>query len=287
MMMNIRNVIAILFVLWGYACAPHDNATRRQPETLQEQLPFFSEHVRDSFYLSIQKPLEYADSTAHHYPLVYLLDANFFFPMLAPVLHQYEKAGLLPPLILVGIGYASWEAMDTLRQRDYLYPEALPSDEMTTQGGGQRYLSFVQQELMPHIQQLYRVKPGQTTLLGHSFGGYFPLFALSEQAAQGRSDFQNFVAASPTLWYHDFYLNRLPEQLKNTAATGSLRVLISVGAREDSTWSVQPVLDLAKSFEEADLDHVHLDTRIYPYADHMEVALPSFIQGLQSFYPVR
>lgn len=174
--------------------------------------------------------------------------------------------------------------MDTLRQRDYLYPEALPSDEMTTEGGGQRYLSFLSEELAPHLQQSYRVKAKQRTLLGHSFGGYFPLFALSAQAAQGSDAFQNFVAASPTLWYHDFYLNRLPEQLKNTAGMDSLHVWMSVGAREDSTWAIQPVLDLAQKLEDANLEHIQLHTRIYPDADHMDVALPSFIQGLRTFY---
>lgn len=93
-------IIALL--LLAFACSPQ-NSTEEQTSSLRESMPFFSQHVQDSFHLSVQKPLEYADSTAQQYPVVYLLDANFYFPMLAPVLHQYEKAGLLPPLILVGM----------------------------------------------------------------------------------------------------------------------------------------------------------------------------------------
>ncbi len=281
--MKISHCITILYTLFIVGCNPQA-ATHEQPATVQDSMPYFSEQVQDSFHVSVQLPVEYTDSTAHQYPLVVLLDANFFFPMLAPVLHQYEKAGLLPPLILVGVGYASWEAMDTLRQRDYLFPEALPSDEMKTEGGGERFLGFLNEELIPYIQQTYRTTSNHRTLLGHSFGGYFPLFALLHQAGQGRHDFQHFVAASPTLWYHDFYLNRLPEQLKESSAPDSVHIFLSVGAKEDATWAIGPVQNLAQSLEEAGLEHVQLDRRVYPYADHMDVALVSFIQSLQSFY---
>ena len=65
-----------------------------------------------------------------HYPTVFLLDGNFYFPMMASTFRQYEIAGLLEPTIVVGIGYKSFTEMDSLRVRDYLYPAALPSDEI-------------------------------------------------------------------------------------------------------------------------------------------------------------
>ncbi len=225
---------------------------------------------------------EYADSTDRRYPVVFLLDANFFFPMVAPVLHQYEKAGLLPPLILVGIGYQSWMAMDSLRQRDYLFPAALPSDEITAEGGGQKFAQFLSQELIPRIDKTYRTQPNERTLAGHSFGGYFPLYALLYQLETQKNDYQNFIAASPTLWYHDFYINRLPEKLKQSTGVDSLNLFLSVGSKEDSTWFVKPLLEFSKAAESQNIHRV--EVQVYNSLDHMDVGLLSFVKGLQAFY---
>ena len=95
----------------------------------------YSQSVKDTFYISVQVPLEYDEQQERRYPTVVLLDGNFYFPMLSSSLHQYETARLLPPMILVSIGYNSFKTMDSLRTRDYLFPKALPSDELTTEGG--------------------------------------------------------------------------------------------------------------------------------------------------------
>ena len=69
----------------------------------------YSEAVQDSFVISVQLPEEYGKDKNVKYPTVYMLDANFHFPILAATAKQYEKAGMLPPIILVGIGYKSFK----------------------------------------------------------------------------------------------------------------------------------------------------------------------------------
>lgn len=95
----------------------------------------YSNTIKDTFHISVQIPLDYQKNISKHYGVIVLTDANFYFPMLAPILHQYEKGGLLPPLILVGVGYKSLNLMDSLRVRDYLYPKSIPSDEIKAPGG--------------------------------------------------------------------------------------------------------------------------------------------------------
>lgn len=131
----------------------------------------YSKAVKDSLYIQTQLPLAYGDSSTKRYPVAVVLDANFHFPMLVASVHQYEKAGLLPPLILVGVGYKSFAAMDSLRARDYLYPAALPADELKAPGGGESFRQFLSRELLPMIDSTYRTTTQNRTLLGHSFGG--------------------------------------------------------------------------------------------------------------------
>ncbi|PWU03539.1 MAG: hypothetical protein C5B52_03210, partial [Bacteroidetes bacterium] len=100
-----------------YSCVSKEADKSSNIKQLKEEWTLYSKSVGDTFVISIQLPENYNSDSNKKYPTVYLLDANFYFPMMASVFREYEKAGLLPPLILVGIGYKSFELMDSLRQR--------------------------------------------------------------------------------------------------------------------------------------------------------------------------
>lgn len=250
-----------------------------------EEFTYYSADVKDTFYISVQLPLAYNEQPKKHYPVVVLTDANFYYPMLAPVMHQYEKGGLLPPLILVGIGYKSFKTMNALRVRDYLYPKSIASDEMNAVGGGQRFYSFITNNLLPKIDSTYRTETTNRTLLGHSFGGYFSLYALLEQVNKKRNDFKGFVSASPSLWYNNNYLFQLPAKLKSVTDKDSLQVFLSVGDLETpKEWTVQPVKNMSKQLDDAKLKNIRINTEIYTHLDHMDVGLISFIRGMEAMY---
>lgn len=50
--------------------------------------------------------------------------------------------------------------MDSLRARDYLYPKAIPSDEISAVGGGQKFNDFLIKELLPAIDFEFRTENG-------------------------------------------------------------------------------------------------------------------------------
>jgi predicted alpha/beta superfamily hydrolase len=204
---------------------------------------------------------------------------NFYFPMMASTFRQYEIAGLLEPTIVVGISYKSFTEMDSLRVRDYFYPAALPSDEINAAGGGNLFYDFLINELLPKIDAQYRTDKNNRALLGHSFGGYFVLYSLLNQLNDKTSYFKKFISASPTLWYNNFYLNQLPQQLdKNSERLG---LFISVGQMEDSIWSVNPLKYLTTEIRKRNLKGLQFKSRIYNHLDHMDVAVLSFTKGLQ------
>ncbi len=202
--------------------------------------------------------------------------------MLAASVRQYERGGLLPPLILIGIGYKTLSAMDSLRVRDYLYPAALPSDEMKAAGGGVRFTDFITNELVPRIDSLFRTTKQNRSLLGHSFGGYFTLYSLLNQSTARTPVFKNFVAASPSLWYHNFYLNQLPTTLKALPAKDSVMLFLSVGDLEDPVWAVKPVVDLTGRLKK--INSLSVKGGVYNHLGHMDTGQLSFLKGLQEFY---
>ena len=275
-----KAIILLLTFSTVVACSSEGNK-KNNLQSKESILSFaqFSETIKDTFYINVQLPKAYSENPDKRYPTIYLLDGNFYFPMMASIFSQYEIAGLLEPAIVVGIGYKSFAEMDSLRTRDYLYPAALPSDEINAAGGGHLFYDYLIKELLPKIDAQYRTEKNNRALLGHSFGGYFVLYSLLNQLNGNTNDFKKFISASPTLWYNDFYLKQLPQLLDKSSE--QLGIFISVGNLEDSIWSVNPLRDLADEIQKRNLQGIEFESRIYNHLDHMDVAVLSFTKGLQ------
>lgn len=273
--MSFQRFIPIWTIILLTACS----ATEKNKDRDDLHFTQYSEFVKDTFYIDIQLPKEYKENPDKKYPTLVFVDGNFYFPVMAPIFHQYEKTGLLEPFIVVGIGYKSMKTMDSLRARDYLFPKALPSDELKADGGGQNFYNYIAKELLPKIDSEFRTDMADRTLLGHSFGGYFVLFSLLNQSAKQTNDFKYFISASPTLWYNGFYLNKLPEQLLTNEK--KLGLYLSVGALEDSTWAVDPVKNLTQEFQNKEIKRLDFKSRIFNHLDHMDVSILTFTKGLQ------
>lgn len=279
-----QSLFIVIISLLVYACAVSDTKTSEPTKLLRQDIKLYSEAVKDSFYISVQLPEGYHENPDKKYPTAYVTDANFYFPMLAGIVSQYQTAGLLPPMILVGIGYKSFPLMDSLRVRDYLYPAAIPSDEMQTPGGGKNFNDFIVSQLIPHIDANFHADTTSRSLLGHSFGGYFSLYALLNQIESKRSTFKSIASASPSLWYNNFYLNQLTEKLQNRSTKDSLNLFLTVGGSEEQTWNIAPVQKLAANIRKAPVENLAFQEHIYNDLEHMDVALISFTKALQAFY---
>ena len=63
-------------------------------------------------------------------------------------------------------------------------------------GGADKFLQFIETELMPEVEKRYRTQPFRV-LAGHSLGGLFAVHALSTRPGL----FNAYVAVSPSLWW--------------------------------------------------------------------------------------
>lgn len=61
----------------------------------------YSKYVSDSFTIFVNLPNEYKKQQSEKYPVVYLLDANLYFDIVATILDKYADVGLAPSVILV------------------------------------------------------------------------------------------------------------------------------------------------------------------------------------------
>jgi len=146
------------------------------------------------------------------YPVMYLLDGEAFFRSFTGMVQYLSSIGKMPEMIIVGI-------TNTDRQRDltpthWIYWSDGEKDEkaLHNTGGGEKFLSFIQDELIPHIESAYPTAPYRM-FVGHSLGGLTVLNALAKHF----SLFKSYVAIDPTVWWD----NRLIMQQIKQALTKS------------------------------------------------------------------
>jgi hypothetical protein len=132
------------------------------------------------------------------YPVVYVLDgeSSLFHATVAITEALSGGSGnfAYPKMIVVGV-------TNTDRTRDLTPTHATDSSVMpgfllTNSGGGENFLSFFKNELIPHIESTFPAAPYRV-LIGHSFGGLLAIHALGKHP----NLFQSHIAIDPSLWW--------------------------------------------------------------------------------------
>lgn len=170
------------------------NGERVSLKNTQKYLFFNSTHVDDNFTISVNLPPSYNNGDKN-YPVLYLLDANFFMGLFADTTRLLQHSEEIPELIVIGVGYPDDDKHIVLRERDYLptYHESSP-----TSGKAEQFLKFLNEELKPHIKKnTYRIKENDSTLVGDSYGGLFALYTLFDKP----ESFQRYIIGSPTVYW--------------------------------------------------------------------------------------
>jgi predicted alpha/beta superfamily hydrolase len=145
-----------------------------------------------------------------------------------------QLSKLLPPFLVVGIGYRMGGLAETVevRARD-LTPSrderfATIYGDGFGLGGASRFLAAIREELMPWIAARYSIQPGDATYFGHSLGGLFGAYALIQEP----STFGRFVLGSPSCWWDHGIIFRLVDDYVAQHDDLAASVFIGVGALE-------------------------------------------------------
>lgn len=138
------------------------------------------------------------DDRLTNLPLVIVLDGESQFRSTVAIVDYLSAASfgtdIMPRSIVVGIP-------NTNRLRDLSPIKGILANDSTTlevTGGGQQFLRFITDELIPHIDSTYATSDHRT-LVGHSLGGLLTFEAL----LRGRSYFDNYLVIDPGLGFAD------------------------------------------------------------------------------------
>ncbi len=214
------SVIAVLLAFSVNSDAQQKKAAEKgTPIEIGASYQFFSKELNEKRTLNINLPPGYKAGDTTHYPVIYLLDGSLdedFIHIVGLVqFDNFEWIGRVPACIVVGIA-------NTDRKRDMTFPTTIPGDKKKwpTTGGSARFMTCIEQEIIPYVEQHFRTNSSRT-LIGESLGGLFATQVLFTKPQL----FSKYIIISPSLWWNNGTL------LKQTPAaiTGKTTVYIGVG----------------------------------------------------------
>ena len=138
------------------------------PALAGDYFPLESRATNTSYHIYIRHPQGYADAPSKRYPVVYLLDGDSAFPLLAAQHLFLTIDDKTPEAIVVGIAYGSFDPKVNLRHLDY-GPRA------------EAFQRFLATELIPAVEARVRADPKRRILVGQSYGGAFALYSALAQ----------------------------------------------------------------------------------------------------------
>ena len=267
-----RLVLAVLLIVASAVSA-------QQPANLPSPVKIASKVLGETRQILVRTPASYRTGT-RPYPVLYMTDGDHQLEHTAAVADFLAREGRIPELIIVGIS-------NTDRTRDLTPTHVAQPDfgggafRAPTSGGADRFLDFIERELIPHVEKHYRTQPYRL-FAGHSFGGLFAMHAAFTRPHL----FNALIAVSPTLVWDDRYVYRKAAEWAKANRTSNATLVFSVGnegeALDREFDALQRLLrkSAPKGFEWKAIR--------YDDEDHGSVALPTHYAGLRkAFEPFR
>lgn len=260
------NFCALVFVI---ACL----SLKAQHKPVQlantQQFTLHSETVNDDFEIMVGLPFGYSQSGTR-YKVLYVLDANVTFGMVNDIQTLMSFEPEAPPMIIVGIGYKDFSNWIQKRARDYV-PSAVST--ATGPGGANKFLQFLEGQLIPHIDKEYRTHKSRL-IYGHSTAGLFALYTLFQKPAL----FQSYIITSPSVDEDGGYaLSQV--RLSSITPDKPVKVFTSCGSREKASFqsAYKTYLEVLQKRVGGEIT---LKAETFD-ASHMSSMAPAFVRGLE------
>jgi len=257
-----------VFALTAMAQFPEVTIPGSQLRTIQSTI------VNQEYEFHILLPGGYEKSTKK-YPVVYLMDSQWDFPLLKSLYGQHYYDGFIPELIVVGVTWGGADPKpDSLRARDYT-----PTNEkrMIQSGGADKFLSFMKAELFPFIETNYKADASNRTLMGCSLGGLITLYALFTQPEL----FSGYAAASPAIGWDREVLYKYEKDFYMKKLTKPVRLYMAIGDVERSRPAYEK---FASQMMSRNYPMVSMQSKILENTGHSGTKSETFGRGLQYIF---
>ena len=262
-MVSTKMKIAILLILTQFSICFAQQ--KKSDFVIGEKISFESNVLNERKTIVVIPPYNYKDRPEEKYPVVYVLDpGNNLFATFGIVNYYSDMLKIMPRMIIVGI-------VSNDREKDYL---PTPSKEQPTGGGADKFLRFINSELVTLIDSTYPAN-SERCIIGHSAGGLFAIYALVNQPEL----FNSFICIDPSLWYdNQSSVKEMPEFLKNNKG---IKKSIFISLSNEKEMGVFPFIEVLEKYapEGIKWDYIH-----YKNETHNSLGFKSICAGFEMIY---
>ncbi|MDE0561263.1 alpha/beta hydrolase-fold protein [Algoriphagus sp. NF] len=185
-MIKMINFLIVLMVIFQVASAQESEELR--PNTKQSLYSDILNEAR-GYWVSLPDSYFQEGNSYKEYPLLIVLDGDSHFNTTSTMVRYMSsdryRSWKAPEMIVVGI-------QNVDRRRDYT-PEKIITVRENNSGGGEKFLQFLEKELIPYLDQNYRTTPYRI-LFGHSLSGLLATHSYMKE----ESAFHAFIAVDPS-----------------------------------------------------------------------------------------
>jgi predicted alpha/beta superfamily hydrolase len=225
-----------------------------------------------------------------NFPVVYLLDADFSCPVVRSIAEYLSDNDKLPGLILAGIAYPGglegddWQQRYKLnRTRDYTpthSPDGYEEDIPNVSGQADDFMIFLQSKAIPFVEENFRTMPQDRTIIGHSYGGLFGLYAIMKRP----EIFSRAVLISPSIWYDDHFILGFEKSRRQAISFIHTTLFLSAGSKETTGMNIAgDVQDLSDLFTR-EYPAVIIKQNIFEGETHNTIFPAAVTRGLLSVF---
>lgn len=265
-------ILPLLLLITADVCSQTDQRLKSLPpfvlgvvDTVQ------SKALNEKRRLNIYLPEGYSPDSAALYPVIYLLDgsADEDFIHVAGLVQfcNFPWIKTLPPSIVVGIANVD-------RKRDFTFPTTVKQHKIDapSSGGSEKFISFLENELQPHIQAHYKTN-GTKMLIGQSLGGL-----LAAEILLKKPDlFNQYLIVSPSTWWDNESLLRLTPK----PSTQATQIFVAVG--KEGKVMENGSKKLVKILKAANMGQQQLNFKFLKNKNHATILHQAVYDGFEVF----
>lgn len=249
-------------------------------------------------------PASAAANPSRRYPALLVLDANIELSTAAEVAARMARRGEIEEIMVIGVGIPRTEGLiefgfrrfeefspppDGYRFDDRLGRVFLSlfatrgQDARQCVGKASQLHDFLVDELLPTLVHQLPIDESNLGILGHSAGGAFVGYALSQE----RSPFRNYVSISPGVGMSGSWLMREP-QASRPLATPARQAFFSVGSDEKTNLFCQiagiPATEALAHQVQTQQPELKVSFRCFDGETHSTIYPSSITEALRLFY---
>jgi predicted alpha/beta superfamily hydrolase len=266
-----KKILQIILILTIFDCAEAAAFVKGVPSD-----NFESKIMGKARQYSVRLPASYAATDLQRYPVLYLLDGKANLSHTKGTVDYLAQTREMPEIIVVAIDTNNVDrTLDLTPSIDPDWPEPT--------GGGDKFLDFIEDELIPHIEANYKTAPFRM-LVGHSFGGLLTMHSFTTRPQL----FQAHFALSPSLhWLNNETTEKFRTLLKNNK---NLKGFLYANIADEANYTSQGKR-AQKAFDDVTaLLKANAGTNLvwhmekYPQETHGTIAVLGHFKGLRKLF---